>query len=98
MKLSKIISVFYIIISVISYGILAIVLVVPPILVGMFIRISPLTVIFCIWLVMTIIKLIKKSFISFSEGKIAQGIGLLLAGIALPGIIFLIHIYGILLF
>ena len=98
MKLSKIISVFYIIISVISYGILAIVLVVPPILVGMFIRISPFTVIFCIWLVMTIIKLIKKSFISFSEGKIAQGIGLLLAGIALPIFMVLIFYLGVSMF
>jgi len=49
-----------------------------------FIRFPPLIVIFCIWLLITTIKLIKKSSVAFSEGKTEQGRRLLLAGIFLP--------------
>jgi len=84
MKFYKIISVFYKIISVIAYCIVAFFIVNSILLIIIFIRFPPLLVIFCIWLLMTAIKLIKKSFVSFSKGNTEQGIHLLLVGILLP--------------
>jgi len=98
MTFSKIISVFYIIISVISYGILASSLASPAMLLAIYFLFRPLFVVFCIWLVMTIIKLIKKSCISFSEGKIAQGIGLLLVVILLPVLMVFTFYLGVSMF
>jgi len=87
----KITSVFYKIISGIVYSILALTILsgYPP--ATAFLLSPPLRVIFCIWLFITTIKLIKKSFVSFSKGKIAQGIGLLLVGILLPASIIIIY-------
>jgi len=104
MKFHKITSVFYYIISAIvfysllelsipySFQIHIVFFSLPP-----FVAIFLLSI-FCIWLVMTITKLIKKSFISFSAGKIAQGIGLLLAGILLLVFMFFVFIVGVSMF
>jgi len=78
MKFHKITSVFYFIISIIVYGILAISIVflypvviafhfLPPFVAIFFIGI------FCIWLVMTMIKLIKKLTGASSEGEDMKG-------------------------
>ena len=89
-----IISVSYVIISGIVYSILVLSLIVTLSPATLFLLSPPLRVIFCIWLFITTIKLIKKSFVSFSKGKTEQGIGLLLVGILLPaGIIIVYHFF-----
>jgi len=55
----------------------------------------PFDVVICIWLVMTEMKLIKKSFISFSEGKTEEGRWLLLLGILLPVLMGFLYFLGI---